>query len=271
MIGLEEKILGYLNEFLGIEEGSTAEEVIDIGLSAAPYLAKVYNAFKLRRFDKRIKENEEQIVRIKQKMNTLDEPLKEMIQNTIFPYILDDLIEEHQDRKIEFILYGSEYIVYEEVEDQDYIISYYDVLRDLRIEDIKRLLEYKLENKIILESRKRKSRDYLNRIDNDTYREVKEEMDKFFEEEAYRKHIDYKLESKGLIGNNRKRHNEALLQLIDKLDERNRQRMSLNNSNSDYTIMDLQRFKSTVKKEIEYELTSFGYTLIKTFNLRIED
>jgi len=249
---MDKDVQGLLYDFLGIEKGSSVDEIIDFGLSAAPIISKVYNTFKLRRFDKRIKNNEAQLNRINQKLVLLDDPIKEMIQNTIFPYILDDLIEEHQEKKVAFILNGFEYIVDEKISEESYIISYYDVLRELRIEDIKRLLEYTVEYLMSdLYSEEMHNRQTL-RFKN---------PERFNKEESYRTHIDYKLESKGIIESDKEGQFEAIL---DYFTGKHRHYPSLDSDSMAFNFM-----KSGIKDSLEYSLTNFGGDLVEIFNLDI--
>ena len=143
-----ENPINYIKDFLGIKAGSMTEMLIDTGANFVPYVSSMYNAYKMNRFKKRIEANEEAINRIGEKYNKLDdEELKFFIQTTIFPYVLDDLIEENQDRKIEYILNGFEFIIDEKMNDEGFAIACFDVLRELRVDDIIRLLKFTNEYK----------------------------------------------------------------------------------------------------------------------------
>ncbi|WP_164670224.1 hypothetical protein [Virgibacillus doumboii] len=240
-----------IKSLLGIEDGSTIDLLIDNAMSATPYISGAYNAYKMQRFKKRLDLHEKQLSIIGNKINLLeDKSFKAMIQHTIFPYILDDLIEEHQEKKVNYIINGFNYVVDEEINDEAYIISYYDTLRVLRVEDIKRLLEYDTEFLIHMKHNVENKR-----------RELKHSDDKlFYEQESYRQHIDYKLESKGLIGYDREEQNNELLRFIEGEIKENI-----------YGGLEMAQSirKSVVEDSINYHITGFGGKLIDVFGLKM--
>lgn len=159
-------------------------------------------------------------------------------------------MEEHQEKKVEFILDGFEYVVDEKIREEAYIISYYDVLRELRIEDLKRLLEYTRKFKQGIGKEISKNRKELSYTDKDLY----------YKEASYRRHIDYKLESKWLIGNDKDKQIEQISDLVNHRyysDDKYRTRFNRG-------VMD-----SKLKRASETKLTRFGNDLIKVFNLEI--
>lgn len=244
-----------LKKLLGVEVGSVTGEIIDTGLSIAPFISKVITAYKINRLWKRLKEHEIMLNRIGDKVYRLDDPMKDMIQTTLFPYILDDLIEENQNQKVEFILNGLEYIVDEEIREESYIISFYDVLRDLRVDDIKRLLEYTIYFRINLENEVYQKRKTLERG-------TEAEQGLYYKEESYRLHIDNKLEAKGLIKSDEEDLTNSIIELVEL---QNKSMLT-----DDFRMRAEERFlKDRIKKSSDYYLTSFGDDFIKAFNLDI--
>ncbi|AXF57454.1 hypothetical protein [Salicibibacter kimchii] len=88
--------------------------------------------------------------------------------------MLEQLIEEHEEAKINLILNGFEHVFIEEKAEESIVLNYYDTLRNLRYLDIKRLF-------------------YLADETNDFTYESKEE-------EALILNVDFRLQNMGLIG-----------------------------------------------------------------------
>lgn len=96
---------------------------------------------KFNRLEKRLKQHSNQLVRISQLC--ADAILSfEFINERVSPIVFGDLIEEHEDAKINLILNGFENVFIEENSSESVIISYFDTLRSLRYVDIKRLLYF---------------------------------------------------------------------------------------------------------------------------------
>lgn len=113
-------------------------EIIDWGLDLAPYLGKLNMIRKLNRVEKRIKEHAEGLKRI-DKMFASEILSKEYIQEKIGPIVLSDLIEEHEDAKIVYLLQGFENVFINECKNESLVINYFDTLRSLRYEDVRML------------------------------------------------------------------------------------------------------------------------------------
>lgn len=121
--------------------GTDIFKLFEAGIEFAPYLGKLINFRKMNRFERRIKENSAQLKRI-QSLSIQDSKTAEIVQEIVGPIILSDLIEEHEDAKIRYILNGIENIFIDEKDEEILIYSYYDTLRQLRYNDIKRLYYY---------------------------------------------------------------------------------------------------------------------------------
>ncbi|XOK60294.1 hypothetical protein ACJ7K1_27765 [Paenibacillus elgii] len=112
-------------------------DIFEHALDYVPYIGKVLMHVKLNRFERRLNENAEQIQRIgKLASNTLLS--SEYISERIFPIVLSDLIEEHEDAKINLILNGYENVFINEKDDESLVIHYFDTLRNLRYVDLRR-------------------------------------------------------------------------------------------------------------------------------------
>ncbi|MEC0211366.1 hypothetical protein P4H70_20715 [Paenibacillus ehimensis] len=112
-------------------------DMVELGLNYVPYIGKLLMHVKLNRFERRLKENEEQIERIG-RLASSSVLSSEYISERIFPIVLSDLIEEHEDAKINLILTGYENVFINEKNEESLVIHYFDTLRNLRYADIRR-------------------------------------------------------------------------------------------------------------------------------------
>lgn len=126
-----------VREYIG--EGLTT--IVDYGIDLAPYFGELNQTRKIRRVEKRIKVNSQQLIRI-EKLFVSEKISKEFIQEKVGPILFSDLIEEHEDAKIVYILNGFENVFINEHTNESLIINYYDTLRNLRYEDVKKLYFY---------------------------------------------------------------------------------------------------------------------------------
>jgi len=108
-------------------------------LQLVPNLTNIYQTIKIQRLQRRLKDNENKLKRISSLCS--DSILSEKyITERIFPVVLSDLIEEHEEAKIELILNGFENVFIDEKHEESVVINLFDTLRTLRYIDIKRLL-----------------------------------------------------------------------------------------------------------------------------------
>jgi hypothetical protein len=124
---------------LGVDNGLIS--IVDFGIDLAPYVGNLNQSRKINRAERRIREHAGQLSRIGQlfSSNILS---ADFIQEKVGPIVLSDLIEEHEDAKINFILNGFENVFIDENSNEGIIINYFDTLRSLRYEDIKRLYNF---------------------------------------------------------------------------------------------------------------------------------
>ncbi|NSL52962.1 hypothetical protein [Calidifontibacillus erzurumensis] len=115
--------------------------LVEIGLSYAPYIGNALNSFKFKRFSKRLKEHEGQIRKIGQ-LASQSLLSMEYISHKVFPIVLADLIEEHEDAKVNYILNGFQNVFIEEKSEESVVINYFDTLRNLRYAHIRRLFYF---------------------------------------------------------------------------------------------------------------------------------
>jgi hypothetical protein len=124
-----------------LDFGKELISIVDFGIDLAPYIGQLNQSRKINRAERRFREHAGQLSRIGQLFSSsiLSE---EFIQEKIGPIVLSDLIEEHEDAKIHYILNGFENVFIDENTNEGMIINYFDTLRSLRYEDIKKLYYY---------------------------------------------------------------------------------------------------------------------------------
>ena len=110
----------------------------------APGVVTTYLSYKQKRTEKNIMA---MLDELKNRLNIIEEHLRAMeedeinlIKNKVFPMIFDFVIDEAQERKIKYIANGIENIIAYKITDEDLILTYFDVLSELRMIDLKELL-----------------------------------------------------------------------------------------------------------------------------------
>ncbi|PFA26063.1 hypothetical protein [Bacillus thuringiensis] len=129
-----------MQEIMNVAKEIGMDSLVDVGMDLMPYVSNFRNMVKFNRLERRMKEHSDQLKVIGQlsKSSTL---AANYISERIFPIVLADLIEEHEDAKIKLILNGFENVFIEEKSEESIVINYYDTLRNLRYKDVRRLLD----------------------------------------------------------------------------------------------------------------------------------
>lgn len=129
--------------FLNIEEGSSLHQLIDSSMELVPTLGRLYNAIKMNRLQKRVNHHEKRLSKLSSAMyNSNNNLINEFIRNKAFPIVLDELLSEHEEEKIDFVLNGLEYTYKNQITEEGKLLVYYDVLRELRVDELKQLVRY---------------------------------------------------------------------------------------------------------------------------------
>ncbi|MET1177549.1 hypothetical protein ABG775_06185 [Peribacillus simplex] len=118
--------------------GPAATEVIDYGLSMAPYIGELNQNYKISRAEKRIRESKNQLIEINNLLQS-DLKAKEFMEKRIAPIFISDLIEDHEDSKINYLLNGFQNVFIEQKFEESIVLHYFDILRGLRYADIRTL------------------------------------------------------------------------------------------------------------------------------------
>ncbi|ARD49051.1 hypothetical protein [Sporosarcina sp. P33] len=106
---------------------------------APSYLGKFFQMVKNKQFDRRIKKVEEPFLRVLQMI-----PLNDFkyFEDKIGPIVIQRIFLDDEDDKAEFLILGFENCVKNEIKDEDLIIYYFDLISELRVLDLKRLVSF---------------------------------------------------------------------------------------------------------------------------------
>jgi|GEM_PF-6036109 len=110
----------------------------------APGLVSVIFSYKQKRMEKMILLALDEI---KGRLNSLEFLVREFddsyyIKEELLPIFFDYVIDETQEEKIQFLVNGLEYNLKKKNKQQDELIIYFDILKELRVSDIDYLLRF---------------------------------------------------------------------------------------------------------------------------------
>ncbi|MCU5426987.1 hypothetical protein OCA13_05605 [Bacillus cereus] len=125
---------------LAIAKEFGLDGLVSVGMDYIPFFSAFNNMRKFNRLERRMKEHSSQLKKISQ-LSHASTLAADYISERIFPIVLADLIEDHEDAKITLILNGFENVFIEEKSEESIVINYYDTLRNLRYKDVRRLLD----------------------------------------------------------------------------------------------------------------------------------
>ncbi|GIN96129.1 hypothetical protein J6TS1_19990 [Siminovitchia terrae] len=119
--------------------GLLKEVLVDTGASMIPGISGAISGYKRARFERNIKQFTNELslkvedLRINLEQKTAEQ--KEQLDQ-LLAYILDYVIDEQQEEKIEFMVNGFVQMTEHENITEDFVLTYYDVLKELRLVDI---------------------------------------------------------------------------------------------------------------------------------------
>lgn len=172
-----------LTNFLGIDSDSALGISIEGAVDQIPLVGKILNSLKIRALQQKIKYLELRIQRLSDTlMERPDDFVSEFFKARAFPFMLDQLLEEQQEEKTDLIMNGIEYIYEQRITEENKMLIHFDILKELRVTEIKHLLTYTSEGR---EAERRKSK----------FEEVPESDLKYYD------YIENHLEKLGLIDN----------------------------------------------------------------------
>lgn len=116
--------------------------VVDTAASLLPGVSGVYNGVKRARIERNLKLFSEKlslrIEELQRNFEQLDKEQKEKVDE-IFGYITDYVVEEKQQEKIEYMVNGFVKLTEHDQITEDFVLTYYDVLNELRMVDLSTL------------------------------------------------------------------------------------------------------------------------------------
>lgn len=113
--------------------------MVDTVSSLVPGVSGLVQSYKHNRFERNIttltQELNSNIEVIRVNLESKTEEQKEQIDQ-LFNYVMDYVIDEQQEEKIEYMVNGFVKITEHEEVTEDFVLTYYDVLKELRMVDI---------------------------------------------------------------------------------------------------------------------------------------
>lgn len=110
-----------------------------------PVIGGIMNFVYHQRFTRRLNKHEQ---RIKHIFSLIPAKDMEFMCDKIGVHVLEKVMKDEEDDKAEFLLLGFENCVTKEIKDQELVIYYFDLLSDLRMVDLKRLVSI-VDNDVI--------------------------------------------------------------------------------------------------------------------------
>ena len=190
------------NFFAKVKDNSDvlSENIVEIGSDIliegvvgqlAPGIISVRNAYKQRQLEESLIIT---ISEINHKVDILSERIEDLsneelafVEKEVFPVFFDHVLEEPEKGKIKYFISGFETIIEHKFREKDLILSYFDVLRSLRINEIGRLISQTPEYRMKVYS------------EDAGYTLNSEIIDQLQDKSAFIKYMDNKLEQLGLI------------------------------------------------------------------------
>lgn len=123
-----------------LEFWSELSEPIETATGFVPIISQIATVIKQRNINKRLIKHEEKINKIWISAN--NSASREFFTMKLTPIVFEKMINEHEDDKIDYILNGYENCVKNEITDLDKILFYFDILSDLRLLELKRLISH---------------------------------------------------------------------------------------------------------------------------------
>lgn len=120
--------------------GSALGDILVDGVSSlVPGLSGAISGYKRARFERNIKRFSEELAQrvdeIKSNLEKKSEEQKSKIDQ-LFTYVLDYIIDEQQEEKIKYMVNGFVTLTEHERITDDFVLTYYDILKDLRMVDL---------------------------------------------------------------------------------------------------------------------------------------
>ncbi|MEH7401577.1 hypothetical protein V7148_11360 [Gottfriedia acidiceleris] len=102
-----------------------------------PHVGSLFQFHKNKQFKKRISDNEEKLNKV---LKSITESDYDFFVGKIGTLVFEKIFLDEQDDKAEFLVLGFENCVKNNLKEEDKIINYFDIISELRMIDIKRLI-----------------------------------------------------------------------------------------------------------------------------------
>lgn len=209
----------YIKEMLKIQDGTIVDEAVDMGLSTIPFLGDAIQNYRLSKLEKRINLNIKQMEIIKDKVESSRNEV--FYKSEVFPLIMKQIMDEDEDEKVKVVIDGFEHIVDEDFEEMELIYHYYDVLAELRYNDIvkfiKKYMPYECRENLTLDIDLEKFED-LSREEQDLQKE-KDAIEKYQENKFLRlgllKDLIFSPNEEGVISLNANRTYDSSVEISE--------------------------------------------------------
>ena len=135
----------------------------------APGVVTTYLSYKQKRSEKMILRAIEEI---NNQMDVFEANLQKLsgdqlkfIKETALPFILDNIIDEEQEEKIVFIINAFGNIIDYKITDEDMVLTYFDILKNLRMMDIRILIGINQSKSASTSEESKLSEEELQKVD----------------------------------------------------------------------------------------------------------
>ena len=129
---MKSQTLNFLANQLGLE---VKDATLDLALQSVPVVGGILGNIKIARLTRRVNLHEKKINDMAEKIS-INETNKINLMKDFFLFFVEQISDEDQEEKIEYILNGYDGILSEEEIESDKIYSYYDTLKTLRYQEI---------------------------------------------------------------------------------------------------------------------------------------
>lgn len=225
------KVIDDVKNLLGSDETRDLGMFLESLSELAPGIGNLIQSHKIRRLQKRLSANEDQIRELRFKVSSIDdEHFVDLLKNFLFPSILEYILQEDEDNKIGYFLDGFGKVIDDKIINQSKILILYDILRNLRFVEIEYLTSLTYE--------------YIdfNRKVNDGVENSSPFRKGDFLEIKYA--VEANLEKMGLIKTSRNISSNDLKDALKRLS-----------------------YNSSLQSKDRTEITKFGYNFLNTFSL----
>lgn len=138
-----DQLKGVIEDLLGIDPESTTGLIIDgtiaYGGMITPFIGPAINYMKFRRIEARLQNHSVELAELRDLLNALDGNFQQFIRDKVFPLVIENIYEETQEDKIGVIINGLTGVIKNKITDEDLIITYFDVLNQIRTTEIQHL------------------------------------------------------------------------------------------------------------------------------------